>query len=104
MDHSKESAEVVIEPTADHDDPEAAAERAAIQSEKVESVAFSWGRDKTDAHPAQHTVEDFAAFAKFVCDRRAEVKGKAYFAAPFADDDTGKHHRSKNTAQPRRYL
>ena len=49
------------------DDAEAAAERAAITAEgasaEERAVAFSWGRNKSDAYPKQRTAESFAAFA-----------------------------------------
>lgn len=65
---------------------------------------FSFGRNSHDAHPAQHAVESFAEFAKFVCDHRSKRKGEAYFAAPFAPNGDGRHHRCKDGAQARSWL
>jgi KaiC/GvpD/RAD55 family RecA-like ATPase len=86
---------------------EARAEREAIQAESVayeQQVAFSWGRDERDAYPKQIAVDDFAAFAHYVCKHRAKRKGLGYFAAAFADNGDGKHHRCLPDALPRRFL
>ena len=67
-------------------------------------VALSFGKDKFDAYPTQHSLPDFTALAEFVCEHRATERGKLYFAAPFSSNGDGKHHRCKDDAMPRAWL
>lgn len=68
------------------------------------TVAYSRGRDKFDAHPAQRTAATFDDFERAVLADRAPAKGRTYIAAPFRRNGDGRPHRCKEGALPRAWL
>jgi len=63
------------------------------------TVVFSKGKDKFDAHPAQHSAATVEEFVEKIDSWRQRQKGKGYISAAFSDG-----HRSKDTALPVRFM
>lgn len=73
---------------------------AAVQdSETIDSIKFSFGKNTFDAHPKQREAASFSAFQEIVLRTRAHEKGLFYVAAPFKDG-----HRSRDSVDACRFI
>lgn len=67
-------------------------------------IRYSLGNSTYDAYPTQHTADDFSALCEKIMSYRSPKKGMRYVCAPFAPDDSGRPHRSKDSVLPTTFL